>query len=90
MKRMNRRIAMVLVALTLLASVSSKAQILIMDDEFEGNMRTGYQDFELVTPYQGGDHDQYLPLSDGWILLVGMGAAYLLKKDRRKKQGLKK
>lgn len=87
MKRMNRKIAMVLVTLTLLVSTYSEAQILIMDDEFEGNMRTGYQEFELVTPYQGGDFDQYLPLGDGWLLLVGMGSAYLLKKGRKKKKG---
>ena len=87
MKRMNRKIAMVLVTLTLLVSVSSEAQILIMDDEFEGYIRTGYQEFELVTPYQGGDFDQYLPLGDGWLLLVGMGSAYLLKTGRKKKKG---
>ena len=87
MKRMNRKIAIVLVTLTLLVSTYSEAQILIMDDEFEGNIRTGYQEFELVTPYQGGDFDQYLPLGDGWLLLVGTGSAYLLKKGRKKKKG---
>ena len=60
--------------------------VIIMDDEFEGNNRSGYQEFELVTPYQGGDYDQYLPLGDGWLLLVGMGSAYLLKKARKKKK----
>lgn len=86
MNKMNRKIAYVFVALTLLVSVPLSAQVLIMDDEYEGNIRTGYQEFELVTPIQGLDNDQYLPLGDGCLLLMGMGTAYLLKQARKKKK----
>lgn len=87
MKRMNKKIAMVLMALLLGTALPVKAQILIMDDEFEGTSRTAYQDFGLLSPLQGTDGDQFTPLGDGWLLLFGMGSAYMLKKGRKKKKG---
>ena len=63
-----------------------KAQIFIDDDEFEGRMRKGFVDFNLVVPIQGQDADQYVPLGDGWLLLTAMGTAYLLRRGRKKKE----
>ena len=64
----------------MLASAPTYAQIFIQDKELEGRQRTGYEDFGLVTPYQGGDHDQYVPLGEGVLALSLLGGAYLVRK----------
>ena len=70
----------------LLSAGPLSAQIFIQDEEFEGKSRTGYEDFGLVVPYQGGDIDQYLPLGDGVLALTLLGGAYLMKKKLHKKE----
>ena len=75
----------VILTLLLLATGSLYAQVFIMDDEVEGNIRVGASSFELPAPYQGGDLDQYLPLGDGVLLLTALGGAYLLKKRKKSK-----
>ena len=75
----------VILTLLLIATGSLYAQVFIMDDEVEGNIRVGASSFELPAPYQGGDLDQYLPLGDGVLLLTALGGAYLLKKRKKSK-----
>ena len=61
-----------------------KAQIFIADDEFEGILRHGESEYVLVVPNQASDADQYTPVGNGMLLLVGLGGAYLLKKRKKK------
>ena len=84
MKKMMKRIAMTMMVMMLLASTPLHAQIFILDEEFEGKERVEYDDWELITPYQGGDVDQYLPLGDGVLALGLLGGAYLLAKRRKR------
>ena len=83
---LNKRFAIVLVALLMLAT-ATKAQVFIQDDEFEGVMRSGYEDFGLLVPIEGEDADQYLPLGEGLSVLVGLGGFYLLKKRKKDSKG---
>jgi len=73
------------VVLMLFLALPAHAQVFIMDDEFESNMRVGESEFVVPSPYQGGDLDQFVPLGDGLLLLAGLGGAYQLKK-RKKEQ----
>lgn len=66
-------------------SIAAKAQVFILDEEFEGEERLGYQEFELITPYQGTDDDEFAPIGDGLLALTGLAGAYLIAK-RKKKQ----
>ncbi len=84
MKKMMKKI-MILLTVVFLSVGPLKAQIFIADDEFEGMMRKNNPDFALVSPLQGFSSDQYLPLGDGVLLLVGLGGAYLLRKRNKKK-----
>ena len=84
MKKMMKKI-MVLLTVVFLSVGPLKAQVFIADDEFEGMMRKSDPDFALVSPLQGFSSDQYLPLGDGVLLLVGLGGAYLLRKRNKKK-----
>jgi hypothetical protein len=84
MKKMLKKI-MILLTVVFLSVGPLKAQIFIADDEFEGMMRKNNPDFALVSPLQGFSSDQYLPLGDGVLLLVGLGGAYLLRKRNKKK-----
>lgn len=84
MKKITKIILTVII--TLFMAMPLKAQIFIDDDEFEGRMRKGFVDFNLVVPIQGQDADQYVPLGDGWLLLTAMGTAYLLRRGRKKKK----
>lgn len=78
----------------LLAAQSARSQIIITEEDEGLNPRAGASTpaFGVMVPLQNSNLDQfktdYLPLSDGLLLLVGLGGGYLLKKkseDRRKK-----
>ena len=75
----------VVLTLLLFATSSMNAQVFIMDDEVESNIRVGESSNNLLTPYQGGDLDQYVPLGDGVLLLTAFGGACLLKKRKKSK-----
>ena len=84
---MYKKVAKVMVVLMLMmATLPLHAQVFIQDEEFEGANRTGYEDFGLVVPYQGGDNDQYLPIGDGVLALTLLGGAYLMKKLHKKEE----
>ena len=61
------------------------AQVFIMDEDVEGNIRIKSSEFTVPVPYQGTDWDEYLPLGDGVLLLTALGGAYLLKRRRDEK-----
>ena len=84
MKKMMKRIAMTMMVMMLFASKPLNAQVFILNEEFEGQERLGYQDWGLITPYPGGDADQYLPLGDGVLALGLLGGAYLLAKRKKR------
>lgn len=76
----------VLILTVLLFSTGiTQAQIFIMEEDMESNIRVGESEFTVPVPYQGGDLDEYLPLDGGWLLLAGLGGAYLLKKRKKEK-----
>lgn len=77
------RIIVLIVVMMLIVTCPANAQVFILDDEFEGTMRNPTEDFGLIVPIEGLDTDQYLPLGDGILLLIGFSGAYL--KGRRKK-----
>ena len=73
----------VILALLLFTAGSMRAQVFIFDEEAEGNIRLGTDEFVVPVPYQGGDLDEYVPIGSGWLLLAGMGGAYLIGKRRK-------
>lgn len=81
----RNKIALILTVL-LFSTGITQAQILIMEEDLEGNIRLGETEFTVPVPYQGTDLDEYLyaPLDGGWLLLAGLGGAYLLKKRKKK------
>jgi len=83
MKNHNKII--VILAMSLMMVGSLQAQVFIQDDEFEGTLRTGYEDFELLTPVEGMEADQFTPLGDSVAVLVGLGGAYLIAKRKEKR-----
>lgn len=85
MKKM-RNILLIVVTMLFVAG-PVKAQVFIMDDEFEGTMRNRSEDYGLIVPIEGLDSDQYLPLGDGLYVLAALGGAYLIKKGAKKKKG---
>ncbi len=83
MKKIMKKI-MVLLTVFVLTVGPMQAQVLIVDDEFEGKMRRNDPDFGLVAPMQGLTTDQFTPIGNGVLLLAGLGGAYLLKKRNKK------
>ena len=71
--------------LLLMFSVWAEAQILIVDDEFEGTLRQEETDWTLIEPYEGGDIDEYLPIGNGLLALTGLAGAYLIAKRKKKR-----
>ena len=83
--------SMVLVCLLALFSLTAKAQIYIMDDEEAAwSNREGKGINEVPIPPQDMENDwieptEYVPLCEGWLLLVAMGSVYMLGKGRKKR-----
>ena len=80
----RNKIALILTVL-LFSTGITQAQIFIMDEDVEGNIRLGDKDFTVPVPYQGTDLDEYLPLGNGVWLLTALGGAYLLRKRKDEK-----
>ena len=80
----NYKKIIVAIAMSLMMG-SLQAQIFIQDDEFEGHLRSGYEEFELITPYQGGNYDEYefTPTGSGLLALTGLAGAYLIAKRKK-------
>ena len=87
---MNKKLLIILFAIVL--SIGSAFGQIIYTDEDQGlHPRSGSSDpgLGVMVPLQNSNLDQwkeeYVPLADGLLLLVGMGGAYLFKKKRSKK-----
>ena len=83
MKNIKRIIRITMVALTMAIAIPTQAQILIMDDEFEGELRLESDEDYFFIMGQGEGFDAYTPLGDGLIVLSCLGA-YLLAKRKKK------
>ena len=84
MKDYRNKIVVILIMLLFTVN-SMPAQVFIMDEDVESNIRVGESEFVVPVPYQGGDLDEFLytPLDGGWFLLATLGGAYLLKKRKK-------
>ena len=52
---------LLIVVTILFVACPAKAQVFIMDDEFEGTMRQNTEDFGLIVPIEGLDSDNTFP-----------------------------
>ena len=77
-------IVIVIVSVLMLMSSPAQAQIFLQDfDQTTDNPRVEADDYGFFIGPQGFDGDQYLPLGDGLLLLMGLGGAYLLRKKKK-------
>lgn len=81
---MKQRI-IVVAAMLLMAVGSSFGQIILTSEDPSGH-RVEDENFTTMVPLQNVNIDQYqlnaVPLGSGWLLLAGLGGAYLLKKRK--------
>ena len=82
----------IVIATVILMAVQSAMGQIIYTSEDEGNhLREGNNNpsFGVMVPLQNVQYDQWrlteVPISDGLLLLVGLGGAYLLKKKKERK-----
>lgn len=65
-------------------SVTSKAQVFILDDELD-SPRTQSEEFFIDNPgWHGSGEDWYTPVGSGALLLAALGGAYLIGKKKQK------
>jgi len=83
MKNIKRIIRITMVALTMAIAIPTQAQMFIMDDEFEGELRLESDEDYFFIMDQGEGTDAFTPLGDGLIVLSCLGGAYLLAKRKR-------
>ncbi len=81
---MKKRIVTILLAM-FMAAAPAVAQVFIMDDDESLNPRNGESGitFNVMVNSQDVNHDQYLPLGEGILLLSGMAGAYLLSRRKQ-------
>ena len=76
---------LVIVTILLLAVKSMSGQIIFTEEDQSINRTEG---FGVMVPMQNTNLDQYtlevVPLGDAWLLLVGLGGAYLIRSSRLK------
>jgi hypothetical protein len=76
----------IILAVALLLTVTIHAQVFLMDlEEYELSERVFHNPETPFAPYEGGDFDQtpHVPLGSGWLVLAGLGTAYLIRKHRK-------
>lgn len=77
----------VIVTILLLAVKSMSGQIIFTEEDQSINRTVG-EGFGVMVPMQNTNLDQYtqsvVPLGDAWLLLVGLGGAYLIRSSRLK------
>ena len=84
-----RKRTCVIVTVFLMAVQSVMGQIIYTQEDVGTNLRAGGKsdEFGVMVPLQNSNLDQYqeeyVPLSDGLLLLAGLGGAYLLKKKKK-------
>ena len=83
-----RTASFVLLSVLTLWSGSMRAQVFIMDEDYGQNIRLKESESFIPVPYQGTSLDEYLyaPLGEGWLLLAGLGGAYLLRKKSKREK----
>ena len=85
----RKTVAIMLMVSALMLSPSIARSQVLLDEENYGSPRATTNgviyEFEII-PFGGGDGDQFLPLGEGWLLLGGFGAAYLLAKRRKQQE----
>lgn len=82
----NTKIYIILAAALLLMNAVHAQVFIISDEEFLNSERLSQNTTIPFIPYQGGDSDQtlnYTPLGSGWLVLAGLGTAYLIRKRRK-------
>ena len=80
-------VALLAVTLFVCSPPPSEAQILILsEDEYINTNRSATPTPIIVVPQQGLDIDQYVPIGDGLLTLLGLGSAYLLHKQKQNKK----
>lgn len=74
---------LVIATILLLAVKSMCGQIICTNEDQEMNRTTG---LGTMVPMQNTNLDQYklnlVPLGEGWLVLVGLGGAYLMRSSR--------
>ena len=86
--KMKKSIVIIITALLIGCFKPLSAQIIYTEEDAGLNPRAQAQgDFNVMVPMQGVSLDQWkiTPLGNGFLLLAGMGGAYLLMRKRKEK-----
>ena len=86
--KMKKSIVIIITALLIGCFKPLSAQIIYTEEDAGLNPRAQAQgDFNVMVPMQGVSVDQWkiTPLGNGFLLLAGMGGAYLLMRKRKEK-----
>ena len=87
--KMKKSIVIIITALLIGCFKPLSAQIIYTEEDAGLNPRAQAQgDFNVMVPMQGVSLDQWkiTPLGNGFLLLAGMGGAYLLSKRKKSKE----
>ena len=84
-----RKKTIVIATIILMAVQSAMGQIIYTSEDEGTHLRGGKSSFGVMVPLQNVQYDQWkfteVPISDGLLLLVGLGGAYLLRKRKENK-----
>ena len=86
--KMKKSIVIIITALLIGCFKPLSAQIIYTEEDAGLNPRAQAQgDFNVMVPMQGVSLDQWkiTPLGNGFLLLAGMGGAYLMMRKRKEK-----
>lgn len=84
---MKKRI-LTIVALLFMAVVPAMSQVFMTDEESWENQRQaqGAPAISVLVPKQDVEWDQFVPVGEGMVLLVGLAGAYLLGKRKKEQE----
>lgn len=83
---MKKKLLTIVVAMFLTVG-SAMSQVFITDDDENMRIEKDISEIGVMVPMQNVDFDQYkyTPVGEGLLLLLGMGACYLVGKRKKEK-----
>lgn len=87
-----KKLIMAIILVAMLAPATATAQVFLDDNTMTNNRDLhDREEFGVMVPRENVDYDQwkYVPIGDGWVMLLGLAGAYMFGMRSKKTKASK-